>query len=66
MSRIFTAWPVLLLVLVSCRGNKALDKDEAAKPPAKHTEKASADQPSVELDAAAQQTSRQISRRTCY
>jgi len=55
MRRVFTAWPVLLLVFGSCGGNKGPDKDEAAKPATKQTEKASGDQSSVEIAAAAQQ-----------
>lgn len=56
MSRILIAWPVMFLVLAGCGGSKGPDKDDAVKPAAKQTaKKASADQASVELDAAAQQ-----------
>lgn len=55
MSRLFAPWPVLLLVLASCGRFKDPDKDDAAKPAAKQTEKALVDSASVELDAAAQQ-----------
>jgi hypothetical protein len=53
MSRMFAAWPIMFLVLGGCGGSK--DKDDEAKPAAKHAEQPSADLSSVELDAVAQQ-----------